>query len=134
MKIKLLILLWLFMGNALAFQEDMSQMIQQADSLLKQKSYELSKRHWVEIVSQTPKHNSNYFIYSSKLQYCEAKLLQEEGNYTEAIQKYSSILDMLNKHDVSETRVFRIEVYSGLYHSLAYSGQWDKALEKGTEG
>lgn len=124
----------MFIGNALAFQEDMSQMIQQADSLLKQKSYELSKRHWVEIVSQTPKHHSKYFIYSSKLQYCEAKLLQEEGNYTEAIQKYSSILDMLNKHDVSETRVFRIEVYSGLYHSLAYSGQWDKALEKGTEG
>ena len=122
------------MGNALAFQNDMSKRIQQADSLLKHKAYQLSKAQWIEIVSQTSEDNSNYFIYKSKLLYCEAKLLQEDGNYTDAIETYHSVQHLLNKDTASGTKLFRVEVYSGLYHSLAYSGQWDKALEKGTEG
>src|SRR5690606_35786920 len=69
-----------------------------------------------------------------KLLYCEAKLLQEDGNYTDAIETYHSVQHLLNKDTASGTKLFRVEVYSGLYHSLAYSGQWDKALEKGTEG
>lgn len=134
MKKPLLLLLFVFTKCTYAYQNDLPQMVRQADSLLKEGDYRLSKERWQKIVDLATKKQADYLTYKSKLLFCEASLFQAEGNYKSAIEKYQNALQLIDKDTVSNDNQYRLNIYNGLYHSLAYSGNWQAALEKGTEG
>ena len=134
MKKLFLLLLYVFTNYAFSFQQDLSEKIRQADSLLNEKAYHLSKDHWKEILELAPKNNAGYNTYKSKLFFCEAKLLEADGDYKNATEKYQLVQELLNKDSAPKDPQYEVIIYSGLYHSLAYSGNWQAALEKGNEG
>ncbi|NDV14676.1 CHAT domain-containing protein [Muricauda sp. TY007] len=134
MKKPLLLLMCIFAECAFAFQNDLSEKIQEADSLLKEQAYQLSKDHWKEIVGLTTQNKVEYHTYRSKLLFCEASLFQADGNYKSAIEKYQNALQLIDRDTAPKDNQYRLNIYNGLYHSLAYSGDWQAALEKGTEG
>lgn len=118
-----------------AFQEkEEIKQVKIADSLLQEKAFALSKDLWKSILNQNTPSAPQYTLYASKKNFCEAKLLDAEGNFDEAVIFYKKALNSLKKGTSAFETSYIIDIYNGLYHALAYSGNWKAALKKGVEG
>ncbi|PVW16278.1 CHAT domain-containing protein [Marixanthomonas spongiae] len=134
MKKILFIVLLALSGAMLAQNTVSSEIIQKADSLLKQKEYLRAAQHWETAIQHTSKKDPSYSLYSSKLFFTKGKISEQEGDYPTAVTYYNSAQKALNDHTSPVAPEYVIDTYNGLYHALAYAGKWEMALVKGNEG
>jgi LPXTG-motif cell wall-anchored protein len=134
MKLFLLALTFTFTLTIQAFQEDLSTKIHKADSLLTEQEYRLSASLWEEIMQLSSETSPQYALSKSKLHFTNGKLLDAEGNYAKAVEAYQKSQTALTDYKATPDTRYRIDIYNALYHALAYSGDWNAALEKGNEG
>src|SRR5690606_16455328 len=134
MKLFLFALTFIFTLTLQAFQEDLSFKINQADSLLTEKEYQLSANLWKEILQLSEEVSPQYILSSSKLQFSNGKLLESNGDYSNAAEAYQKALTIIENYNTTTQTHYRVEIYNALYHALAYAGNWQAALERGNEG
>lgn len=134
MKRFLIALTFIFSLTLQAFQEDLSFKINQADSLLTEKKYQLSENLWKEIIQLSEEASPQYVLASSKLQFTNGKLLELIGDYTKAAETYQKALTIIENYNTTTQNHYRIDIYNALYHALAYAGNWQAALDRGNEG
>lgn len=134
MKLILLALSLTFTLTIQAFQEDLSDKITRADSLLNEQEYALSAEAWEEILQLSSEASPQYARSKSKIHFTNGKLLDADGNYAEAVEAYQKAQTTIANYQATPETRYRIDIYNALYHALAYSGNWNEALEKGNEG
>ncbi|HLT52802.1 MAG TPA: hypothetical protein VKZ97_02875, partial [Flavobacteriaceae bacterium] len=134
MKLFLFALTFIFTLTLQAFQEDLSFKINQADSLLTEKEYQLSANLWKEILQLSEEVSPQYILSSSKLQFSNGKLLESNGDYSNAAEAYQKALTIIENYNTTTQTHYRVDIYNALYHALAYAGNWQAALERGNEG
>lgn len=134
MKHFLFALTFIFTLTLQAFQEDLSFKINQADSLLTEKEYQLSANLWKEILQLSEEASPQYVLASSKLQFSNGKLLESNGDYSNAAEAYQKALTIIENYNTTTQTHYRVDIYNALYHALAYAGNWQAALERGNEG
>lgn len=133
--IKFFLPFFLFSALTVLGNDNTSLSLIQADSLIQVKNYELAHAKWKEIIETISESNPNYSFYQSKLSFCNAKLAQASSEYIEAITNYERVLSLVEGYKQKDRIIpYLVDVYNGLYHCLAYSGQWQKSLEVGNEG
>lgn len=126
---------WLFFNCSLfAFQDRPIDQVKKADSLIQEAAFEQSKDYWQALLNQRLSTARQFSLYASKHAFCEAKLLEASGDFDAAVIYYKKALTLLEQGNASYEISYTIEIYSGLYHALAYGGNWESALEKGLEG
>ncbi|WP_297337896.1 CHAT domain-containing protein [Algoriphagus sp.] len=134
MKILSLIFALLISAKISAQQNEILPIIQEADSLYLTKSFDLAARKWKEVLQLVPLNDSNTSLYKSKLNFCQGKLLDQEGSYSQAVLSYQKALALIEAKGMSIESSYKIDIYNALYHSLAYSGDWEQALSIGKKG
>ncbi|WP_225035995.1 CHAT domain-containing protein [Winogradskyella sp. SM1960] len=136
MKTKLsLLLIGLFTQSLFAFQNTTSHTtLKKVDSLVSEKAYKQAYEVIEELQQKTPKINELFHLIQSKQFYCKGLLEEEQEKYAKAIVLYQQAQDALGTYETSAEDTYKVTLFSRIYHSLAYSGNWQAALEKGTEG
>lgn len=126
-------LLFLFVFNfctlqAFCYTYKDSTAVRKAKELVDEKDYKNALTLWKDINNQSPK-NKEYTAYYNL---CKAKIKADNRNYKEAIALYKKEQKALESHE--EYSGLLVKIYNGLYHTLAYSGNWNEALKEGEEG
>ncbi|WP_343856079.1 CHAT domain-containing tetratricopeptide repeat protein [Fulvivirga kasyanovii] len=130
-----LLLLCLFVNSAFAIQNSASYpALKKMDSLVSETSYKKAYDVVLELLQKASKNDAFYHLIQSKLFYCKGLLEEKKGEYGQAIDLYQKAQDALSHHKNSAEATYKVTLFSRQYHALAYSGDWQAALEKGTEG
>ena len=135
MRIYLTIFLCAFAHQVFALQNNDAYItLSTIDSLANETSYKDAYELASTLLRKTPETDASYSLILSKKYYYQAFLYEEKGDYTKAIDLNRNAQELLNRYESTPQYTYRIQIFSRLYHLLAYSGDWHAALKKGTEG
>jgi len=135
MKKLLLLFLGFLLNNAYAFQnKDYYKSLKVVDSLVLKTSYSQAYDEVLALLKKVSKTENSYHLILSKYFYCQGLLEENNEDYKKAIDFYEKAQDAIKDYKSSAETTYKINIFSRLYHSLAFSGDWKAAQEKGIEG
>ncbi|MCA1762291.1 MAG: hypothetical protein LC664_04780, partial [Flavobacteriales bacterium] len=130
----LLLLLFTLPLKLIGQSSDTPALIETADSLTEAQDYDAAIRTWNEIHNLDSTSEKEKNLCQSKVHYIQGLKLSAESEYGDAAKSFKAAVESGHKLETEIHALYLKDVYTSYYHALAYSSDWQGALDVGLNG
>lgn len=111
-----------------------SDLMEKADSLIQASSFDDAISIWEQLIIENAGKEETLEYLQSKLHYTKGLRSSNEASYLAAAKSFSKAAELGAKLNAVDDISYLKALYTSYYHSLAYSGDWQAALQVCEDG